>query len=530
METLYNDGYCPECQLNNEDVKLMLNRDDFWECPKSNLQLAVYGIDAVTLKFRGTGKFKETSVYGTDEISGAALSRAEGDSIMPTNSFFHSHEELRNYLQTEVEPNLELSLLNLALTYIDYKYGNASRLPYKRQSRHFKIEFENQSILKKLEKRDANEGMPFPRSYTHLYSLLPLLFQHYHDGNIEMLPEMGMSLNQLELCNKHLHSMPEPVTNIKDKDILRQRLLDFIADVIGIVYQGKSIALIDSVDNVVDEPATSTKTKPTLTLQDILNLKTDLFKKAKVKLVRHKDNRKEYRELIKDKSSLLEYQREQSKEVFKGCDYIISFVGQEGTKSLLFGIFKVKGVEKREHYFYYNLEEVHGFEHLVDRVVIDWGNNAISWHQWYHKHQKEVVQILPKGYLGSFPGLLNFVLEFDELQKLIDNPDANQDWKKSLSNVNGIYIILDSKTGDQYIGSAYGKEGIWQRWSNYVKSFHGGNKKLIECCEAESGYFRNFRFSILQSLPSNMQQDEVTAIESLYKQKLGTRVNGLNSN
>ena len=31
-----------------------------------------------------------------------------------------------------------------------------------------------------------------------------------------------------------------------------------------------------------------------LTLQEILNLKTDLFKKSRVKLVRHKDSREEY--------------------------------------------------------------------------------------------------------------------------------------------------------------------------------------------------------------------------------------------
>ncbi|ALJ01586.1 hypothetical protein DC20_19415 [Rufibacter tibetensis] len=267
----------------------------------------------------------------------------------------------------------------------------------------------------------------------------------------------------------------------------------------------------------------------TLTLQDILNLKTDLFRNAKVKLVRHKDNRKEYRELIRGKSTLLEYQRQQSKEVFKGCDYIISFIGQESTKSLLFGIYKVNGIEKRENYFYYDLEQVHELDYLYDRVVIDWGASAITWHQWYDKQPKEIVQILPKGYLGSFPGLLNFVLDFDELEKLIENPDANQDWKNHLSSVNGVYMIWDTKTGNQYIGSAYGKDGVWQRWSEYVTSNHGGNKKLIELC-AETGYHRNFRFSLLQSLPSNMDKKEVIAIESLLKQKLGTRVHGLNSN
>ncbi len=44
-----------------------------------------------------------------------------------------------------------------------------------------------------------------------------------------------------------------------------------------------------------------------LTIQEILNLKTDIFKNSKVKLVRHKDNRVEYRELIKDREGLLNY-------------------------------------------------------------------------------------------------------------------------------------------------------------------------------------------------------------------------------
>ncbi|WP_155800960.1 hypothetical protein [Pontibacter sp. BAB1700] len=230
-------------------MKLMLNKDDFWECPKSNLQLAIYGVDAVTLKFRGTGKFKETPVYGTDEICGAILSRAEENSIMPSNLFFNSHEELRRYLQFEVEPNLELSLQNLAMTYITYKYGGGSLLPYKRQSRNFKIDFENKNILKKLEKRDVEEGLPFQHSYTHLYNLLTLLFQRQCDGNISWLPEMGMSQNQLEICNKFLHHMPDPVTHITDKNVLKQRLLIFIVDLICVIYHGQKANI--SSDNTI---------------------------------------------------------------------------------------------------------------------------------------------------------------------------------------------------------------------------------------------------------------------------------------
>ncbi|WP_082893377.1 GIY-YIG nuclease family protein [Rufibacter ruber] len=532
MELILNDGYCPECLLQDEEVELLLNKDDFWECPKSNLQLAVFGTDAVTLKFRGTGKFKEETEFGTQNISGAALAHAKGANYYSDIVLFSSLDEFGAYLTNDIEPTLGLTLGNLAITYSSFKYGNPlakerAEMSYKRQSRHFKIDFENLGITKKLEKRDLEEGMSDYNSYTLLYRLLITLFERYHKVDISWLPEMGMSLNQAGLCNKHLHSLPEPVTFINDPEFLRGRLLTFIVDLIEIIYRGKKVELpVQFVEPAYEEPSPSI-TATTLTLQDLLDLKSDLFKNAKVKMVRHKDNRREYRDLIKDKASLLEYQREQSKEVFKDCDFIISFVGQKGTKSLLFGIFKVKGVEKRETSFYYDLEQVGGFDYLVDRVVVDWGDNSIAWHQWYHKQPKEVVQILPNGYLGSFPGLLNFVLDFDELQKLTQNPEANQDWKSHLSAVNGIYLILDSQTGNQYVGSACGNEGIWQRWCNYAYNSHGNNKKLIELC-SNPGYGRNFRFSILQTLPANLSKKEVVAIEYLYMRKLGTRAYGLN--
>ena len=267
-----------------------------------------------------------------------------------------------------------------------------------------------------------------------------------------------------------------------------------------------------------------------LTIQEILNLKTDILKKYRVKLVRHKDNRAEYRELIKDRNELLRYQQEQEKPIFHDCDYIVSFIGKERRKSILFGIFKVNGFKHKNEKYYYDLEQLFEFEYLSNRIVIDWGSNAIAWHQWYDKQVKEIVQILPQGYLGEFPGLLNFVLDFNELEKLINNPEANEDWRNNLSAVNGIYLILDSKTGNQYIGSANGQGGIWQRWTDYAKTFHGSNQKLIELCKTNKDYHLSFKYSILQTLPSNTTKSEIDKIETLYKNKLGTKVFGLNKN
>lgn len=267
-----------------------------------------------------------------------------------------------------------------------------------------------------------------------------------------------------------------------------------------------------------------------LTIQDFLRLKSDVLDTSRVKLVRHQDNRPEYRDLIKSREGLLQYQRDQSKEAYEGCDYIVSFAGRESSRAIFIGVFKVKGVTDKNGRFLYDLEPVADFEEFMDRIVIDWGNNARSWCQWYERNPKEIFEILPAGYIGSFPGLLEFVLDFEELRRLIANPDANRDWRDKLSAVNGIYLILDETTGRQYIGSAYGKDGIWQRWATYAHNGTGGNKELKDLLAKDPGYYRHFRFSVLQSLPSNVTAQDIVVIEALYKQKLGSRAHGLNHN
>ena len=202
-----------------------------------------------------------------------------------------------------------------------------------------------------------------------------------------------------------------------------------------------------------------------ITLQELLELRSDVFNKKNTKLIRHKDTRGiwDFKEIVTNREMLLDYQREQSKDIFK-CDYIISFIGLEQMKSLLFGVFKVNRdkIERKDNRYYYELTEVAGFEDYNERIIINWGKSGQAWHQWYD-NIKEVVEILPVGYIGSFLGYFNFVLDFNELEKIVTNRDSNKDWVIHLSAINGIYLILDSKTGDQYIGSANGKDGIFGR-------------------------------------------------------------------
>lgn len=267
-----------------------------------------------------------------------------------------------------------------------------------------------------------------------------------------------------------------------------------------------------------------------ITLRHMLSLKSDLLETARVKLVRHKDSRQEFRHITKNRDALLEYQKEQGKDIFGDCDYIASFIGIERRRSVFLGVFKVGKATRKNGLYLYDLEEVDTFSDFVDRLVINWGDNTRAWHQWYDRNDKEVIELLPAGYIGNFPGLLEFTLDYAELCNLINNPDANPDWKHQLSAVNGIYMILDTNTGQQYIGSANGENGIWQRWCEYAANGTGGNKQLKELLARDPAYAQHFRFSVLQTLPANISRNEIVAIENLYKNKMGSRVYGLNSN
>jgi hypothetical protein len=130
----------------------------------------------------------------------------------------------------------------------------------------------------------------------------------------------------------------------------------------------------------------------------------------------------------------------------------------------------------------------------------------------------------------EFPGYDDFILRFDELERIVTNPDANETWHRMLAGVAGVYLISDGKTGDLYVGSAYGEAGILGRWASYVRTKRGGNAKLRALLARDPARYQSFSFSILRTLPRSLTHKEVIAVESLYKAKLGTRAFGLNDN
>ena len=69
-----------------------------------------------------------------------------------------------------------------------------------------------------------------------------------------------------------------------------------------------------------------------ITIQELL-FNRGLDSKAKIKLVRHKHTGKDLYNLYRYKrSEFIDYQNSQKKDVFKGVDYIVSFIGEEGIR------------------------------------------------------------------------------------------------------------------------------------------------------------------------------------------------------
>jgi hypothetical protein len=138
--------------------------------------------------------------------------------------------------------------------------------------------------------------------------------------------------------------------------------------------------------------------------------------------------------------------------------------------------------------------------------------------------------VLPKGYVKEFPGFDDIILTFEELRIIIKNPDANRVWHTMLASVAGVYLIVDTIDGRQYVGSAYGEKGILGRWGNYIDSRHGGNAMLKDLSILEPERYNKFQFTIMRTLSKSLTKSQVIAYEQNYKKKLGSRTFGLNGN
>lgn len=270
------------------------------------------------------------------------------------------------------------------------------------------------------------------------------------------------------------------------------------------------------------------------------------------KIVRHPYNKQEIKKIY-DSGFIEAYQCEQGNAVFDNCKYILAFLGTSNTNAMFLGCYEIgkryEGEEKKqrmpsgfpypeyfEHGYYYEMSKTDKMSDLENRLVIDWGKSTRSWHQWAENDKDIIAVYSPKNMreVKEFKSYEETVLSFSELQTIINDPITYEDWRISLSNVNGIYLICDTILNKLYIGSTYNDDGIWGRWKCYAETHDGGDegiKRLLSDQKNRDAYL-NFQFSILRILPKQIIPDEAIAIENLYKTKFNIRnsIYGLNDN
>ena len=100
---LYFDGYCPESLLKGERVEMRLNEDDFWESEATGLQISVFPPYAAVLRWRGKGKFRESSEFASDVLGDLVMTASQkepGKEVLPDKEkLIHNIKELECYLR-----------------------------------------------------------------------------------------------------------------------------------------------------------------------------------------------------------------------------------------------------------------------------------------------------------------------------------------------------------------------------------------------------------------------------------------------
>ena len=230
-----------------------------------------------------------------------------------------------------------------------------------------------------------------------------------------------------------------------------------------------------------------------------------------------------------------EWQETQNQKNFE-CDQILSLIYLGGSRWLFAGVFAVLGVEQGNVHnpngYKYSTRELEGLDHLTGRAIVNFDK---TFRQSYlrgvnYGNELVVVEIRNQRMtIGDFPGFNRVLLSQVMLRTVVR--EANPSWLAALANVAGVYVIVDNTTGRQYVGSAYGGVGIWQRWSAYAKTGHGGNKELRQLLAAKGDeHAKHFQFAILEVCDLNASDDYIIARESHWKEVLRTREFGLNKN
>lgn len=184
------------------------------------------------------------------------------------------------------------------------------------------------------------------------------------------------------------------------------------------------------------------------------------------------------------------------------------------------------------------------YDKYVDKVLVDL---TLPSRNWLYTNREfidhiEVNSVTATSYFDrnvQFPGFENLSLSYVDLKKQFYSPS----WRYQLSSVYGVYVLTDMKTGKLYVGSAYGENGLFGRWSAYLANGYDKdefedsnypNKRLRELVNTKGMEYirKHFRYSVLEIFGKNeLGKQKSLAREKYWKQVLGSRYpNGYNDN
>jgi hypothetical protein len=208
--------------------------------------------------------------------------------------------------------------------------------------------------------------------------------------------------------------------------------------------------------------------------------------------------------------------------------------GGSGTKARFCAVYENRRIVARDGAapLLFDLADTDVLADLRGRLVVEW-SGARSWVQPNVAVQaaKHRIVAIQAEHIERFPGFDEIVLSFDQLQAMVADPVVYAEWHTALRSVAAVYVITDTGTGKQYVGSAYGQDGLFGRWAGYATTGHNDNLELRALVEGDPDAVTRFRFSILRDLSLSTPPERVIAAEQAYKRKLDTfRPHGLNAN
>lgn len=226
-----------------------------------------------------------------------------------------------------------------------------------------------------------------------------------------------------------------------------------------------------------------------------------------------------------------EWQEYQTKKNFSR-EMVVALIQLSRAKWLFAGVYKILGCTEHPEHYSYVTELLPGQNELIGRIIVEHerkfrnayliGNTEAGDFKILEIKEKQLS-------VEEFPGFNAVCIPFTKLQFIIEQ--QIQSWYGALSNIKGIYLIADKAAGKLYVGSATGNSGIWQRWSEYVVSGHGGNKELKGLLKDKPReYWCNFQYSILEIADSHASDEYILQRECYWKEVLLSRIYGYNSN